>query len=326
MSKALEGESKGSVASPPSKWDVGWDLGFRGLTYVFSWLAILLVLYILYEIGGKAAPAVKEHGVGFITDTKWDPANETFGVLPSIWGTLYSSLLALFVGGFFGVAIAIFLTQNFLPRWLEVIFKNIVELLAAIPSVVYGLWGIYVLTPVLLPVANWLHETLGFLPIFGTSLAGAAGMFPAAMVLAIMILPTVSAVSRDAISAVPRKSREAVFGLGATRWQAILGVILPTAATGIFGALVLGFGRALGETMALAMLIGNKNEISVSLFSPGNTLAALLANSFPEADKAEEQALMYAAVVLLAITLFVNIAGTAIIMRASRRIAGTADE
>jgi phosphate transport system permease protein len=282
-----------------------------------------LVLFILYEIGGTALPAVQEHGAEFITGTTWDANKGEFGVLPEIWGTLYSSLLALLIAGFFGVSIAIFLTQDFLPAKLEVLFKNIVELLAAIPSVVYGLWGIYVVIPAIRPAANWIHEHLGWLPFFETSLSG-PGMLPAALVLSIMVLPTISAVSRDAMSSVPHKLKEAAFGLGATRWEAILGVILPTSSTGIFGALVLGFGRALGETMALAMLVGNSNQMSLSLFSPANTLAALLANNFPEAGAQEEGVLMYAALILMAITLLVNLIGTAIMNRASRRLSGVA--
>jgi phosphate transport system permease protein len=279
------------------------------------------VFLIVITIGSQAWPAISKYGVGFVSSTTWDPAQDQFGILPEIWGTLYSSILALLIGGFFGVSIAIFLTQDFLPARGEWVFKNIVELLAAIPSVVYGLWGFYVLIPILRPIANWLFEHLGWIPIFGTTLSG-PGMFPASLVLAIMILPTVTAVSRDALSSVPHKLKEAAFGLGATRWEAILGVILPTASTGIFGALVLGFGRALGETMALAMLVGNANQINVSLFAPGNTLAALLANRFPEATSIELPVLMYAALVLLVITLIVNICGAGILKHASRRSRG----
>jgi phosphate transport system permease protein len=201
------------------------------------------------------------------------------------------------------------------------VFKNIVELLAAIPSVVYGLWGIFVLIPAIRPIADWLHASLTWLPLFSTSLSG-PGMLPAALVLTIMILPTVSAISRDALCAVPPRMKEAAFGMGATRWEVILRVLLPTASTGIFGALMLGFGRALGETMALAMLVGNSNQLSLSLFSPANTLAALLALNFPEANKAQEGVLMYAAVILLAMTLLVNICGAALLRRATTRMAG----
>jgi phosphate transport system permease protein len=200
---------------------------------------------------------------------------------------------------------------------LQVIFKNIVELLAAIPSVVYGLWGIFVLIPIVRPVCDLLYDKLSWIPFFGTSLAG-PGMLPAALVLAIMILPTVAAISQDALLAIPYKVKEAAYGMGTTRWQAILRVLLPTASHGIFGALVLGLGRALGETMALAMLVGNSNQISLSLFSPANTLAALLALNFPEAGTVETQALMYAAIVLLLITLIVNVIGQSIITLTSK--------
>jgi phosphate transport system permease protein len=162
---------------------------------------------------------------------------------------------------------------------------------------------------------------LGWLPFFNTTLSG-PGLLPAALVLAIMILPTVAAISRDVLQAVPPKIREAAFGLGATHWEAILRVIVPTAATGIFGALVLGFGRALGETMALAMLVGNSNQLSISLFSPANTLAALLALNFPEAGDLQIQVLMYAAIILLAITLLVNVAGTAVLTYATSDVSG----
>jgi len=286
-------------------------------------VTVALVFLIVYEVAGNAMPAIRRYGFSFLTSTTWDLQKDQFGILPEIWGTLYSSLLALTIGGFFGISIAIFLTQDFLPPTIEWIFKNIVELLAAIPSVVYGLWGIFVVIPLLRPLATWLHDHLGWFPLFGTSLSG-PGMLPAAIVLSIMILPTVSAISRDALSSVPEKIKEAAFGLGATRWEAIFGVILPSASAGIFGALVLGFGRALGETMALAMLVGNSNQISISLFSPGNTLAALLANHFPEAGRDEEPVLMYAALILLTITLLVNITGAFILKDATKRFQGHA--
>ena len=318
---ASESVESTSISQPPSTLDTFLDRSFRGLTFAFAWLTILLMLYLLWRVGGNAAPAIQKYGLHFITSTAWDVNKGQFGVLPEIWGTLYSSGLALMLGGFFGVAIAIFLTQDFLPPKLELVFKNIVELLAAIPSVVYGLWGLFVLIPAIRPIANWFYEYLGWLPFFGTSLSG-PGMLPAALVLTIMILPTVSAISRDALSAVPPRLREAAFGMGATHWDVILRLLLPTAATGIFGALVLGFGRALGETMALAMLVGNSNQLSLSIFSPANTLAALLALNFPEANKVQEGVLMYAAVVLMAITLLVNIGGAAVLRRATANVSG----
>jgi phosphate transport system permease protein len=311
----------GSISGPPSAGDYSLDRAFRGIAMLAAVSIVVLTLYILWELGREAMPAMSQHGLGFITGTTWNVNKQEFGVLPEIWGTLYSSLLALLLGGLFGVSIAIFLTQDFIHHRVAAIFRTIVEMLAAIPSVVYGLWGIYVLIPLIKPGAEWLHETLGWFPLFGTDLAG-PGMAPAALVLAIMILPTVAAISVDAFRRIPYKVKEAAYGMGTTRWEAILKVMLPTASSGILAALVLGFGRALGETMALAMLIGNANQISLSLFAPANTLASLLASTFPEAGQLEVQALMYAALVLLAITFVVNAIGLAVQQYTIRKFEG----
>jgi phosphate transport system permease protein len=310
-----------SVAQPPSAFDEYSDRLVRGLTLVCAAAVILLVTYIVLKIAWTARPAVQRFGLGLITSTTWDTNRDLFGLLPAIWGTLYSSILGLAIGTFFGLSIAIVLSQDFLPPSVEAVLKTLIELLAAIPSVVYGLWGIFVVIPVVRPLAAWCTDHLGWIPIFGTPLRG-PGMLPASIVLAIMVLPTVSALSRDALVAVPGKLKEAAYGLGATRWEAILGVLLPTALTGIVGSIMLGFGRALGETMALAMLVGNANEVSVSLFSPATTLAALLALNFPEAKGVEAQVLMYAALVLLCITLSVNVVGTAVVNRATKKLKG----
>ncbi|AFJ03379.1 Phosphate transport system permease protein PstC [Methylophaga frappieri] len=310
-----------TLSAPPSASDYLQDSIFRFFALFCALSIILLVAYIIIELGSQAWPAVQQHGIGFITGTTWDVNQSEFGVLPEIWGTLYSSLLALLIGGILGVAIAIFLTQDFMPAKLSVSFRTIIELLAAIPSVVYGLWGIYVLIPLLRPGANWLHEHLGWFPFFGTELSG-PGLAPAALVLAIMILPTVAAISADAFRRIPYKIKEAAFGMGATKWEVILKVMLPTASSGILAGLVLGFGRALGETMALAMLIGNMNNISISLFAPANTLASLLASTFPEASQIEIEALMYAALVLLLITFLVNIGGLMIQQMTMRKFEG----
>lgn len=308
----------GAITGPPSANDYTFDRLFRAIAWACAATILLLVAIVIFEIGGSAWPAIREYGLGFLAGRTWNVQEQQFGILPEIWGTLYSSLLALLLGGVFGVAIAIFLTQDFLPPRLAAVFRTIIELLAAIPSVVFGLWGIYVLIPLLRPMANWLHEHAGGIPFFGTSLSG-PGLAPAALVLAIMILPTVASISVDALKQIPYKVKEAAFGLGTTRWEAILKVLLPTAGSGILAALVLGFGRALGETMALAMLIGNSNQISLSLFAPANTLAALLASNFPEAGAIEVQALMYAALALLAITLIVNMVGLAVMRFATRK-------
>lgn len=313
--------SASSLSAAPTPKDYLTDRFFRLLAYFSAFLIITLVGFILWKIGGQALPAISAHGIGFITDSTWNPNKNEFGILPEIWGTLYSSLLALLLGGLFGVAIAIFLTQDFISNKIAVVFRTIVELLAAIPSVVYGLWGIYVLIPLLRPMADFLHQHFSWFPLFSTDLNG-PGLAPAALVLAIMILPTVAAISVDAFRRIPYKVKEAAFGMGTTRWEAILKVMLPTASSGILAAMVLGFGRALGETMALAMLIGNSNQISLSLFSPANTLASLLASNFPEAGQIEIQALMYAAMVLLLITLLVNIGGLMIQQYTMRKFEG----
>ncbi|WP_297810664.1 phosphate ABC transporter permease subunit PstC [uncultured Methylophaga sp.] len=310
-----------TLSAPPSASDYLKDATFRAFAYFCALSILLLVGYIVFELGSQAMPAIKTHGLGFVTGTTWDTNEEVFGVLPEIWGTLYSSLLALLIGGGLGVGIAIFLTQGFVHAKIEVTFRTIIELLAAIPSVVYGLWGIYVLIPLLRPGAEWLHEKLGWFPLFGTELSG-PGLAPAALVLAIMILPTVAAISADAFRRIPYKVKEAAYGMGATKWEVILKVMLPTASSGILAGMVLGFGRALGETMALAMLIGNVNNISVSLFAPANTLASLLASTFPEAGQMEIQALMYAALVLLVITFIVNVAGLAVQQYTMRKFEG----
>jgi phosphate transport system permease protein len=321
MNELLSEEKPGSVSRPPTRLETLADRAFRGLTFAFAWLTLLVVLFLVVQIGRVGYPAMREYGLDFLTTTTWD--GKHFGILPEIWGTLYSSVLGVGLGTLFGLAIAIFLTENFVPPRLELVFKNVIELLAAIPSVVYGLWGIFVVIPAIRPACNWLHAHLGWVPLFGTRLSG-PGLLPAALVLGIMVLPTITAVSRDALASVPSRLREAAYGLGATRWESILGVVLPTASRGVWGAIILAFGRALGETMALAMLVGNSNVISWSMFSPANTLAALLANHFAEASRVEVAALMYAALVLLAITLLVNVAGTWIIQRTSVRLTGTA--
>lgn len=336
-------DERHGVARAPTGRELAADRAFRSVTFALAWGVIVLVVLILGEIFAQALPAVRQYGAAFLTGREWDPGREAFGILPQIYGTLYTSMLGLAIATALGLAVAVFLSEGFLatgvftllkwlglayrPGWealperLEGLLRIVVELLAAIPSVVYGLWGIFVVIPTVRPVASWLHERLGWMPWFETPLSG-PGILPASLVLAIMVLPTISAVSRDALVRVPAKLREAAFGLGATRWEAILAVFIPTAATGIFGSIVLGFGRALGETMALAMLVGNSNVISPSLLSPADTLAALLANSFPEAGKIEVGALMYAALVLLAITLVVNALGTWIVQRATASLEG----
>ena len=319
MSVALDYSANADgISKPPSAFDIAVDQTTRWLARIFAVGTIALLAFIIYEIGLAAIPAVRQHGISLLTSSTWDINRELYGLRAPILGTLYSSALALILATVFGLAIAIFLSQGFIPRKIEILFKNVVELLAAIPSVVYGLWGIFVVIPLIRPWLNSASAHLGnwFPPLRGT-LSG-PGMFPAALVLAIMVLPTISAISYDALISVSPKIKEAAYGLGATRWETILKVIVPTASAGIFGSVILGFGRALGETMALAMLLGNVNHFDVSLLAPGNTLAALIANEFPEADPPEVRVLLFAGMTLLTITLIVNVIGALLIQYANR--------
>lgn len=313
--------SHSGVARPPTRSQKACDVLLALIARGFGISVLMLLAGFAVEVLRQASPAIVDQGLGFMSSSSWDPRRGEFGVLPQIAGTLYTSAIALLFGGTLAVVAATVLSQGFLPRSLEIVMKNVVELLAAIPSVIYGLWGIYVLIPAIRGPANWLHEHLTFIPLFSTELSG-PGVLPATLVLALMILPTVTAISREALAAVPKRLSAGAYGLGATRWEVIFRVALPTASGGIFGALVLGFGRALGETMALAMLIGNSNAFGWSLLSPGSTLAALLANHFPEATVIEARALMYAALVLLTVTLSVNAIGSLIIARATARLKG----
>ncbi len=309
------------ISRPPTPLEIRTDRGFRRLTLAMAVLTTLLVILMVLRIAATAWPAVHKYGLGFLVRSTWDPNKESFGVWPQIAGTLLSSLLGLALGTIFGLATAIVLSQDFLPHWLEQTFANVFQILAAIPSVVYGLWGLFVVVPAIRPLANWIHAVAGGIPLFSTRLSG-PGMLPTAIVLGIMVLPTIVAISREALKAVPQKIREAAYGIGATHWETILKVVVPTAAPGIAGAIILAFGRAVGETMAVAMLIGNSEVFSWSLFSPGTTLAALLANHFAEANQAELGALMYASLVLLAITLVINILGEIVLERATASVKG----
>lgn len=308
-----------AIARSPSSGDYLIDRLFRQLTMSAAGAIIVLFALILWEIGENAWPAIATYHFDFLFTSTWNVQTNDFGALPQIWGTLYSSLLALLIGGFAGFCLAIFLTQGFLPVRLALVLRTIVEMLASIPSVVFGLWGIFVVIPAIRPVADWLFQHFAWFPLFSTPFAGPS-MLPASLVLAIMILPTVASISQDALNLVPNTVKEGVYAMGATRWEATLKVIVPSASGGIFAALVLGLGRAMGETMALTMLIGHSKSVSISLFSPGDTLASLLASNLPEAGSVEVTALLYAALLLLGLSLLVNIVGTWLLEFTRRRM------
>jgi phosphate transport system permease protein len=292
---------------------------------VASAAAVATLGLIIYEIVFGAWPAIQKFGLGFLASSSWVPNREVFGVLPFIVGTAASSLIAILFAFPLGLAIAIFLSENFLPLPARQAVRFVVEMLAAIPSVVYGLWGIFVVIPLVKIFGAWAVSVFHGVPVLETLFAPPAygnSMLTASIVLALMILPTLTAISRNSLTAVPKTLREGAYALGATRWEAILGVILPTAAPGVVAATILALGRAMGETMAVAMLIGNSSRLSWSLLSPGGTLAGLLANQFGEAEGMQVSSLMFAALILVVITLLVNLLGEAVLRYTQKQTAG----
>ena len=274
----------------------------------FAALVPALLLVIFIAVGIAAWPALRQFGFSFLTESAWDPVAGQFGAAPAIYGTIVTSIVALVVATPLAVGVAVFLSE-FAPAWLRGPVAFAVDLLAAVPSVIYGLWGIFVLVPILrddvMPLLrDRLH--LGVLPLFSGPAYGVS-MLAAGLILAIMCLPYISAVTREVLLAVPRSQREAALALGATRWEVIRDAVIPYARSGIIGGIMLGLGRALGETMAVTMLIGNSHQISASLFAPGYTMASLIANEFSEATSdLHLSALMAVGFVLLLITFLVN--------------------
>lgn len=296
------------------------DAIFGGITWLAGLGIVILTILFVGELLQQSRLGITTFGWGFITSTDWDPIAEKFGALPYIYGTVVSSLIAVILGGSVGIGTAIFLTE-FCPRRLRGLIASLIELLAAIPSVVYGFWGIAVLAPWFAhTVEPFLRSTLGFLPLFQGPAFG-VGVLAAGFILAIMILPTVSAVSRDVIAAVPPEQRQGMLALGATRWETITRVILPYARTGIIGALILGLGRALGETIAATMVIGNNPQIKASLFAPAATMATVIANQFTEAtSNLQISVLIELGLLLFVLTFLVNVGAQILIWYMDRRL------
>jgi phosphate transport system permease protein len=275
------------------------DTSFYWASKILALSIAGILIWITIQVAIQAIPAINEFGLDFISSSSWNPVNNRYGILPAVYGTVASSFIALLISVPIGLGVAIFLSEDYLPPALQRTIVFLVELLAAVPSVVYGLWGIFVLIPFLKNIT----------PLRGP------GMLPAALILSVMILPTIAAIARDAIINVDKGMRQAAVGLGATRWEAILQIVLPAASSGIIGGIMLALGRALGETMAVTMLIGNSNKIDFSVFSPSNTISSLLANQFAEASGLQVAALMYAALILFAITLVVNVLAQLLVTR-----------
>ena len=294
------------------------DRGFRLGTGLFAFLIFLLVAAVGYELVQNSRLSIAKFGLAFWRTKTWDPVSGDFGALPFIWGTLYSSLLALLISTPIALGIAIFLSE-LAPRAIRTPLAFLTELLAAIPSIVYGLWGIFVLVPIVRSLETHTPEWLKKVPLFSGPPFG-VGMLSAGLILAVMVIPFTSSVAREVLRAVPATQREAAYALGATRWEAIQAA-LRYGRTGIFGAVALGLGRALGETMAVTMVIGNNPQVSLSLFAPQYSMAAVIANEFTEAaDNLYLSALIEIGLVLFVITLAINALSRLLIWSVSREV------
>jgi phosphate transport system permease protein len=282
------------------------DRGFAAVVYAGSVLFALLIVGLFVELVLGSWPSIVKFGPGFIFNSSWDPIHSKFGALPMIFGTVMTSLIAILLAAFIGIMAAVFLA-DFAPRWLGQPLSFLIELLAAVPSVVYGLWGLFVLAPFMrTTIGPVLQHVLGWMPLFSGPIVG-VGLLTAGIILALMIVPTVTAISRDVIAAIPRDLREASMALGSTKWETATRVVLPAARVGIFGACVLALGRALGETIAVTMVIGNRPEISASLFAPSYTLASVIANEFTEATTSIYiSALIELGLILFLVSIVVN--------------------
>lgn len=336
-SPAITNAANGPIKKIPSterRFRYGDHL-YMGITFIASLTILVIIVALAIELARASTPSIRHFGFDFVTKSIWDEQSGTegvFGILPFIFGTLYSSLIALVLAVPVSIGAAIFLSE-LAPRWIRTPATFLIELLAAIPSVVYGLWGIFVLLPwmkehFMKPVAD---SGIPKLPIIGKLFEGTPigpSMLAAGVILAIMIVPFITAVTRDILRAIPRAQREGSFALGATWWETISNVVLPYARSGIIGAVILGLGRALGETMAVTMLIGNQSPatesgISWSLFSPGYTMSSALANKFNEATgELNTAALIEIGLVLFAVTLIVNVLARLLVFYTGKDLQG----
>ncbi len=300
-------------------WQHG-DRMYYGLVLLATLLVLSLVAAIFYQLWVNSALSRQAFGWSFLFSSRWDPAlDRTFGALPFILGTLVTSLFALLISVPVSLGVAIFLAE-LAPDWLRQPLSFLVELLAAVPSVIYGLWGLFVFIPVFVrPTGELLNDWLGFVPLFAGPVFGPSRL-AASLILAIMVGPTIAAISRDVFRAIPQSQREASLALGATRWEMISQVLVPYGLSGLLGAVILGLGRALGETMAVTMVIGNNLDLTLSLLHPGYTMASIIANEFTEATyDLYLHALIEIGLILFVITLALNLLARLLIWRVGRQ-------
>ena len=299
---------------PPSEKLV--DVSFRYLAVILASMVAVVLISILLVVFWGSLESMGRYGWKFLITSNWNPVDDEYGAFTAIYGTIVTSLLSLLIAVPLGVGTAVFITENIIPRRIRNVIGVMVELLAAIPSVVLGLWAIFVMEPFIRPFLEFLYSTLNWLPIFSSPPIG-PGTAPAVLILVVMILPIITSISRDSLNQVPDKLRQAAYGVGTTRWGAVLNVLIPAAISGIVGGVMLALGRAMGETMAVTMIIGNSNNFSPSLLAPGNTISAMLANQFGEADGSQVSSLMYAAFILMILSLSVNVFAQWLVKRLS---------
>ena len=299
------------------------DFFFHKITLLFAASVLLVLVGIIVSLAIGAAPAFKEFGLGFITRVEWDPVGDQFGAMIAIWGTLATSIIALAVAFPISFGIALFLTE-ICPVWLRRPMGTAVELLAGVPSIIYGMWGLFVFAPLFADhVQPLLKASVGQLPVIGQLFQGPTmgiGILTAGLILAIMIIPFIASVMRDVFEIVPTVLKESAYGLGCTKWEVVRKVVLPYTRNGVVGGVMLGLGRALGETMAVTFVIGNAHDLSWSLFSAGNSISSTLANEFAEAATPLHSSSLFAlALILFAITFIVLSAAKLMLVGMSRK-------
>ncbi len=302
------------------------DFLFHKITMLFAATVLAALVGIIVSLAYGAAPAFAEFGPAFITTVEWDPVDDKFGALIAIWGTLATSLIALLVAFPISFGIALFLTE-ICPAWLRRPMGTAVELLAGVPSIIYGMWGLFVFAPLFADhVQPFLKETIGQLPLIGQLFQGPTmgiGILTAGLILAVMIIPFIASVMRDVFEIVPAVLKESAYGLGCTKWEVVRKVVLPYTRNGVVGGVMLGLGRALGETMAVTFVIGNAHKLSASLFMPGNSISSTLANEFAEAASPLHVSSLFAlALILFGIT-FVVLSAAKLMLAGMSRKEGT---
>ncbi|HEY2430063.1 MAG TPA: phosphate ABC transporter permease subunit PstC [Acidimicrobiales bacterium] len=301
------------------------DQAFRILSVACGLLVLVILALIAVASTGKALPAFRHEGLNFIFSKDWDPGANKFGGLAFIYGPMVTSVIAIALGVPISIGIALVLTE-LAPRRVRTPIIYIMDLLAAVPSVVFGLWGLAVLAPKLDHRYGQVNNVVRHVPVLNTLFGGGehngTSIFTAGLILAIMIVPIVTSLTREVFATVPLAQKEAALALGATRWEMIRGAVLPFGRSGVVGAVMLGLGRAMGETIAVALLIGSNAQITAHLFRPGDSMAAVIANQFGEATGTFQAALIGLGVLLFAITILVNLAARAVLNRAERRLGG----